>query len=282
MAQLSSSSQLVIGGFPFLPTIAPTEMRRRAPQCLFGEQGPEGALGSKEWGDAVFESAMVGGKWSRGRVTHRHQIHVDGQFIHPEGYEDLVVYVLEYLKRIGAITRWKPQPFEWQIEREGAFKVPDFLVEIPPERLLLIIQAKSARFITVEMQAEFDKERQLGKSNGMEHVVWTDKRPLNQALRNLFLRLRGARHLMQFKEHIDAIVSAVEQAGQCTTLDLVAKGYDPGLFPAAINTGRVFVDIRRSFNEHSLISSKPLTDTRQFLLCAWDDPTGWWNSLSHN
>ncbi|SCK37569.1 hypothetical protein VAR608DRAFT_3465 [Variovorax sp. HW608] len=268
--------RVLTGQIPFI-SLQPTTILPAAPVAFF-EDGLDPAFGTEAWANAVFASASAGEGWSRSRMTHRHQILIDGEYKHIEGFENLAAYALNYLAKTGQIGRWKSQPFQWQLEKDGPLRVPDFLVEllVPPPRYL-IIQVKAARFLTVAIQNEFERERAAARPLGVEHVVWTDKRPLDQKARNLFFRIRNSR---QYPEgELVALVSEVEKSGSCTALQLAEKGHDPALLPIAIQQGRVFLDLRGSIHEQAIISTSPITDPREFLLCNWADPTSWWNSL---
>lgn len=270
--------RVLTGQIPFL-SHAPNKMLPAAP-VAFSEDGLDRAFGTEAWADAVFGSAPAGEPWSRTRMTHRHQVLIDDEFKHIEGYENLAAYVLNHFANTGQIGRWKPQAFIWQMVKDGPMRVPDFLVEllVPPPKYL-IIQVKAARFLTVAVQSEFEKERAIARDRGVEHVVWTDKRPLGQQARNLFFRLKKSREEQYSEDELLALISEVEKSGACTALQLVDKGHDPSLLPIAVQQGRLFVDLRRSIHEQSVISSHPITDPREFLLCNWADPTSWWNSL---
>lgn len=270
--------RVLTGQIPFI-SLQPIKVLPAAPVTFF-EDRLDPIFGTEAWANAVFGSAYAGEGWSRSRMTHRHQIFIDREYKHIEGYENLAAYALNYLAETGQIGRWKPQPFGWQLEEDGPLRVPDFLVELlaPPPRYL-VIQVKAARFLTVAIQHEFEQERAAARPLGVEHVVWTDKRPLDQKARNLFFRIRKARLEQYSEDELVALVSEVQKPGSCTALQLVEKGHDPSLLPIAIQQGRLFLDLRGSIHEQTIISTHPVTDPREFLLCNWADPTSWWNSL---
>lgn len=264
----------------FIPTGDCVEMLPAAPIALFENGDLDHQFGTENWINKVFESAPASEGWSRTRMTHRHQICIDDSFIHMEGYEDLATYILNHFKLTSAIACWKAQPFQWQVEEDGPLRTPDFAVKLPPpESIKIIVQVKASKFLTAETLAEFERERTLANRFGVEHVIWTDKKPLGIQARNLFFRLRRARHDPYSQPDLDALLSEVSSIGSCTALQLVERGHDPTLLPIAIQQGRLFMDLKGALNERTIISSRPITDAREFLLHQWSDPQAWWNNL---
>ncbi|MDM0075742.1 hypothetical protein QTH90_15170 [Variovorax sp. J2P1-59] len=280
-SSLSSERERVLTNqVKFIPIDVCVEMLPAAPIALFENGDLDRQFGTANWMKKVFQSAPAGDGWSRSRMTHRHQVCIDDRFIHIEGYENLATYILNHFRLTSGIAFWKPQPFQWQIEGDGPLRIPDFAVELlPPASTKVIVQVKASKFLTAEVLAEFEKERILANRFGVEHVVWTDKQPLGIQARNLFFRLRRARHDPYSQPDLDALVSEVSSIGSCTALQLVERGHDPTLLPIAVQQGRLFIDLKGAFNEQTIVSSRPVTDAREFLLNHWSDPQAWWNSL---
>jgi hypothetical protein len=252
--QISEREKVLTNQIRFIATGANVEMLPVAPVSLFENGELDREFGTETWANKVYESAEGGEGWSRSRNTHRHQVCIDDTFIPIEGYEDLALYIFDHFRLTLAIARWKSQPFQWQIEEGGPLRTPDFLVELmPPESTKIIVQVKTSKFLTADIQADFEKERILANRFGVQHVVWTDKQPLGVKARNLFFRLRRARHDLYSQPDLDALVSEVTSIGNCTALRLVERGYDPTLFPIAIQQGRLFMDLKGDINGLALV-----------------------------
>jgi hypothetical protein len=242
-----------------------------------GDGLPE-SFGTSKWADDVFGSGLVGSGLHRSRMSHRHQMHLNGDYLPTEGYENLAACILDFLKKQGTVSRWKAQPFSWLITPDGGWKVPDFLVELQADLLLVVLQIKSKRFLTAEVDAEHQLERSLGEPRGVRHAVWTDEKPLDTAARNLFFHVRKARNV-KATEEVDKLVEEVHRLGRVSALDLAHLGHDPALIPLAVSRNAVHIDFMRKLDADTLVCSTPVLDGRELLLGGWNRSTHWWDSL---
>lgn len=198
-----------------------------------------------------------------------------------EGNEPLAAYVLDYFKRIGVVRRWKEQPFVWLPDGAKAPRVPDFLVELAIRRQL-IVQCTSRKYLTAQVCADFEAERETAGRAGMLHVVWTEERPFTRGVRTLFMRIRGARSTPHNPAALQALNDFVLDAGHVSVAELCSAGHEPALILVAVDHGTVFVKLTEDVNENTIVSSSPITDGVGFLLGSGFDPQGWWNGLPNH
>jgi hypothetical protein len=237
------------------------------------------AFGSPEWADQVFAAPPARVVAGRSRPTQRYAPRFSGVPQWAEGGNELLaMYLLGYAQNIGAVLRWKAQPFAWVIGDGIPARIPDFLVELAC-RTLVIVQVKASRYLTHAVLAEFALEAKVANAAQVPHLIWTDKHPLHRDLRNLMYRLRGGRSSLHEPSDLAAIVKHVEAFGITTLAEIVEAGFDPALVPTAIQKGQLHVNLRYRLDEQSVVSTCPITDFREFLLGSGFDPQSWWNNL---
>lgn len=250
-----------------------------APRVACDSNGLPKSFGTSEWADQVFRSGLVGGKLHRSRISHRHQMRIGDTYLPIEGYENLAAYILEFLTTQGIVSRWKAQPFSWLITPEGGWKTPDFLVELQEDLLLVILQIKSKRFLTAEVDAEHRRESALAGPMGVRHAVWTDRKPLDTPARDLFFHLRKARNTAFREAELNSLVQEVQRLERVSALDLAYLGHDPALIPLAVMKNAVHINFMRKLDADTLVCSTPVVDGRELLLGGWNSSTNWWDSL---
>lgn len=249
------------------------------PRVACDSEGLPESFGTPEWADQVFGSGLVGGKFHRSRISHKHQMRIGDANLPVEGYENVAAYMLEFLRTQGIVSRWKAQPFSWLITPEGGWKTPDFLVELQEDLLLVILQVKSRRFLTAEVDAEHRRESALAGARGIRHAVWTDKKPLDTSARDLFFHLRKARNTAFREAELNNLVEEVQRLERVSALDLANLGHDPALIPLAVMKNAVHINFMRKLDADTLVCSTPVVDGRELLLGGWNSSTNWWDSL---
>lgn len=265
------------GQWPYLSFDEPA--LEAAPRVSCDSNGLPKSFGTSEWADQVFGSGLVGGKLHRSRISHRHQMSIGNTYLPIEGYENLAAYILEFLRTQGIVSRWKAQPFSWLITPEGGWKTPDFLVELQEDLLLVILQIKSKRFLTAEVDAEHRCESALAGPRGVRHAVWTDRKPLDTPARDLFFHLRKARNAAFREAELNSLVQEVQRLERVSALDLARLGHDPALIPLAVMKNAVHINFMRKLDADTLVCSAPVADGRELFLGGWNSSTDWWDSL---
>ena len=237
-------------------------------------------LGGAAWRQVVFGTPPVLDHNSRTRPTLRFAPRYGKDALMLVGQNQLLTtWVLDYLTRAGVVLRWKVYPFEWTMPEATKPSVPDFLVELAPDRRLVVIQAHAQKFLTPKVQATFDAESAVSKIAGMDHLVWTDLTPLGPGLRDLFAHIRRASRADEDEESLARLVEAVTDAGMLTITQIVEADLPPSLVAVGVHKLRLFVLLDRKLDGSTIVTVKPQTDGRAFLMMSAFDPESWWNSL---
>lgn len=137
--------------------------------------------------DEVFSTPPVRNTKGPSKHTQHHDVpSLNGKTYDPgQGYEFNSVIMLNLLLQWKIINRWKPQPFQTDIEKFGSSIYPDFLVEIADTRELVVLEMKTARFLTREKHRILERTRSHFEDAGLRYIVWTDEYPLCYPLSDL-------------------------------------------------------------------------------------------------
>jgi len=149
-------------------------------------------MGSPNWVEHVFSTGPARNNKGHSKHTQYHEVFIPGmnRRMGTQGRpEACALVVLEYLFALGLVKRFKAQPFMTTEEEFGAEIFPDFLVELPDGRLL-VVEIKTERFITHALKQIFDRNNERFNTFGMTYLVWTDKKPLNHAVRHHAITMR--------------------------------------------------------------------------------------------
>lgn len=237
-------------------------------------------VGSDSWRTHVFSTPPIEPRNAKARPTVRNMAQIEGQTLVAEGINELfTMYILHHLKRVGTVLRWKRRPFEWSPGSSGAPRVPKFLVELAPDRKLLVIQTRGERFMTTKAKASFREEEAAAEKAGMLHRVWTEARPLTAGVRSLQARIRGARNTPAEPAALSLLVAFVTEKRQATIAEIVQAGHDPSLVAVGIHAAQLHVPLDRALVAASVVTTAPQSDARSFLLLAGTERGSWWRSL---
>jgi len=237
-------------------------------------------VGSASWREHVFSTPPIAPKNPKARPTVRNMPQVDGAVVVAEGVNELwTLLILHHLKRVGAVLRWKRRPFEWSPGKSGAIRVPKFLVELAPDRKLLVIQTRGERFMTDKAKEAFKEEESAAESGQMLHRVWTEARPLTAEVRSLQARIRGARNTPADPQAVQLLVDFVREKQRATITEIVQAGHDPSLVAVGIHHAQLHVPLDKELAASSVVTTTPQSDPRAFLLLAGLERGSWWKSL---
>ena len=235
-------------------------------------------LGTPEWVEEVFSTPPVRDTKGRSKHTQHHDVpSLDRTTFNPaEGYEYVPVIMLDLLLEWKKISRWKAQPFKTDVEQFGSSIFPDFLVEIADTKEVVIVEMKSAKYLTRQKQRELETIRSDFHEAGLRYIVWTDRHPLCHPLRHHLVRMRIAE---SDEEHIDGLVKWVRETPHPTFSGLYDAGYGINDLYAATWKKRVFFAITKLLTEMSLISLSPVEDIDAMFLGSGVRADSWWHDL---
>lgn len=235
-------------------------------------------MGTREWVEEVFSTPPVRETKGRSKYTQHHDVPSrDGTKFNPaEGYEYVPVIMLDLLLGWEIVSRWKAQPFKTDIEHFGSSIYPDFLVEIADTKEIVIVEMKSAKYLTREVERKLESIRSHFHEAGLRYIVWTDRHPLCHPLRHHLVRMRIAE---SDEEHIDGLVNWVRTTPHATFGGLYDAGFGINDLYAATWNKKLFFPITQMLTETSLIGLSPFEDINALVLGRGVRADSWWHDL---
>lgn len=249
-------------------------------------------FGSTEWLSHVENTPPVRKIKSRRTHTHRHApwLICRNRLGYVESRNELVaVIALEFLEMRGLLSTYKEQPFSipaelWEEEVAGLTDknsrqyTPDFYARTPNgERF--VIEVKSQRFVTREMEAGAERWKTILKSYGLKYLFWTDRLPLIGPLRENLLRLRRAAVQYYEDNEVCRLVSILQELGPLPVWALYDKDIDLDLIAYTVWLGKAYFPLQSTLSGETLIDLETADDLAAHLLGIEPDLNRWWNSL---
>ena len=250
------------------------------------------SFGSDEWLTHVEKSPPVRKIKSRTRYTHRHSPWLlrRNRLGYVESRNELIgILALEYLEMRGCISFYKEQPFTtpkelWEegvanlTDRKSHEYTPDFYARSPNgERF--VIEVKSARFVSREMEASIERWREIFAEHGLKYLLWTDRSPLVSHLRQNLLRLRRAAVQYYEPDEVSRLVQILEEKGPRPVWALYNLDVDLDLIAYATWQGKTHFPLQSLLGGNTEISLAPADDLAGHLLGLEPDMHHWWNTL---
>lgn len=234
---------------------------------------------SRAWTDSVFSSSPRRDIDKKSKSTTRFPVFIgDGvPDMYAEGLNEFVALLsIRHLQTLGIVRRFKAQPFALEEIGGPKTRVPDVLVELQ-DMSLHVVQVKAKRFLTPEVEAAFQDERQILESLGFNYHVWTDRdktgRPISQSARLLDRGFRNPAPLETF----EAIYESATQASRLGEL-LLEFGWDDTISAAA---HQIFhIDITEAIHEESPISARRPAHYESYFFGCRNISHNWWETLS--
>lgn len=192
--------------------------------------------------------------------------------------EAIAFEAVEYLIRLGLVSRIKEHAFATSKDDLGWEIRPDFFALVPPKRKV-VIESKTARYLSAAVEKTLLANREGLAEFGLEYLVWTDRHPLTPWVQHNLLQMHRFSGPDVPREEIEALAHMVRQ--QDVTLgDLLRGDFDLGCVFAAWTRGKVFLSLFAEPTVDSKISARPLEDLGTIFLNA--DPIGdtWWSDLA--
>lgn len=214
----------------------------------------------------------------RGTQTTRRPIHVAGssRVVYAcGGHEATCLNLLEYLRLLGVVKRWKSQPFNL-LELGGPDAVPDVLAQLP-SGAAEVIQVRAWRFLTPEVQEKYAREREFLQPLGFGFHIWTNHDVLSSDTSHTVAELARGRLYPAARERIEEIRAAAEHAEHLGTL-LDQFGWDDALSAAAHLA--FHFDITQPIHEHTQLLRGHSATRYVHLFAGRHAPSGWWESLA--
>lgn len=238
-------------------------------------------MGSPDWVTQVFSTGPARSNKGHSKHTQYHQMFVPSMnvLMGAQGRrEACALLALQYLHTLGLIARFKAQPFVTTEEEFGAQIFPDFLVQLPDGRLL-VIEIKTERFITHALKLVFDRNIERFSNVGMTYLVWSDKQPLNHAMRHHLIQMQRFCGEDIPRTEIDGLTKLVSQRRAVKLSEIYDAGFDLGCIYAAAWEGKVFASWSEAFSSTSKITPWRTENLESTFLDGKRSSNEWWDSL---
>ena len=211
------------------------------------------------------------------RTPHRSQ-QSTSSIMYAEGNNELcALRLMEYLWRCRLVKRFKCQPFDLGQLCGPPGHVVDLLVELF-DGTVHVIQAKSKRFITPEVQAALDMEKEFLENQGFYFHVWTNRDRLGSPTNHSVNQIdRGFRFPAD-----PSVLSLIEQRvreGASTLYPLLQEfGWDDLMSAAAYL--KFHLNITKEIHENASVYQTLPVDFYAFLFTRRNESRSWWDSLT--
>ncbi|WP_198084407.1 hypothetical protein [Variovorax sp. E3] len=237
--------------------------------------------GSPAWIKATYEGDAARSVLGRSRPTQRN-VSVDKETLAQQAVEGRLentsLHLLEWLRNIGTVKRFKSQPFTLKKELHGIDATPDFMFE-DYRTLQYVMEVKPLSRLTPAEQNQQDQVARVSELAQMKFLIWTDQWPLTRtAFLNLW-HMRRAQKLGYSASDIAEVAQAVD-SGHKTVKDLYEGGLTFDVIHAAAYRGRVFLNIFHPINEQSYVHRDTPPRIIDELLQGWCRADLAWERLS--
>lgn len=238
-------------------------------------------FGSDRWVEWVFSNPPTDRIRGRTRWTQAHLRWVPSmeRFAAVQGrLEYIALLCLEYLQLLGIVARFKQQPFSTDASNVGWETRPDFLA-VTQDQSKLVIELKTARFITAAVEKELQANREAFRRYGITYLVWTDRQPLARPVRHNLMQMRrcGAEDVTEAE-----LVQLQHLAANCEKLTLqetLSVGIDLGCIYSAWWQGKIFLPLAELPSAATRLSRRPLEDYQMRFLSSTPIQDDWWSAL---
>ena len=240
----------------------------------------ESAIGSDIWIEDVFSAGPTRPLTGHSKATQYHQFWSRSQagYIGTQGRNELIAaLILEYLVALGALSKYKAQPFKVNDPRSGHTIIPDFFaIGTSGERY--VVEVKSNRFLVQAVRSQLERNRKYFAEHQLHYLLWTDRTPINHALRRNFLDMWRYSNSVDRLEVIK-LCEFLSQRHSATVSDICQAGWDYAAIFAATWSGKIH------FPLHAVLTSSTVLkhgSSSSFLSSFLGTNTGFnhlWNSL---
>lgn len=195
--------------------------------------------------------------------------------------EYVSLLALEYLRTLRLIDQFKEHAFATGADDLGWEIRPDLLAR-DHEKRYLVIEVKTARFVTAAVRLQLDANRGGLKPFGLEYLVWTDHHPLIRSVRHNLQHMRRAASEDVQPEEIARLREIIRAEGEIPLRALLARGFDVTCVLAACWRGRAFLPLTRAIDHATPLRDQAHENYGALFLDKQPLYDDWWQNLSAN
>lgn len=236
---------------------------------------------SKAWLDEVFGSPprrdVKGKSKSTTRTPHRSRQN-GSSTIFAEGNNELCcLRLFEYLWRCRLVKRFKAQAFDLGELGGPSDHVIDLLVELM-DGTVHVIQVKSKRFMTAEVQAVLEMEKEFLESRGFNFHIWTNRDRLGPPTSHSVNQIDRGFRFPADQTILNLIGQRVQEGASTLNPLLMEFGWDDVMSAAAHL--KLHIDITKEIHENAPVYKNLPINYYSFLFKGGNEYRSWWDSLS--
>ncbi len=238
-------------------------------------------FGSPDWVEKVFAAPPVDLMKGRTRYTQAHVPwdDVSSSEVQLQGRNEYIPFlVLCYLRTIGLITRFKAHPFFTTCDDLGWEIRPDLLAE-GVDGTRYVIEAKTARFVTREVELLLEKNRSGLEPFGLKYLYWSDWSPMTRPVRHNLINMRRCAKEEISSGEFQLLVDLLKRNHRITVEEAIQNSVDLTTVFAAWWRGKIFLALTEDLTLTSKISLKPMEDYGQLFLQTTPIRDSWWSTL---
>ncbi|MBW8469731.1 MAG: hypothetical protein K0M67_15815 [Thiobacillus sp.] len=237
------------------------------------------------WRELIFGSSPAREVMGRSRPTMRFRsIDHNDVLIHQEGGNEHTAWLLlSHLMRVGLVRRFKFQPFNFA-DYGGPKGFPDLLVELASSDLV-VLEVKSAKYVTAEFLESLRERDSLIESMGMACRLWSDRKvasattALSVHIRNNLLDINRCKEIPIEREFLEALRRAT-MTGPITLAALLdATGAHWEQLMSALAANHISISLEEKLHEASVIKPPATPRTYEHYFSQRPGSQGWWRSL---
>ncbi len=238
-----------------------------------------------KWRELIFGSSPARTVMGRSRPTMRFRsIDPNDSVTHQEGGNEHTAWLLlSHLQRVGLVRRFKFQPFNFA-DYGGPKGFPDLLVELDSEELV-VVEVKSAKYVTAEFLESLIERDALLRSMGLVSKLWSDGAvahatpALSLCVRNNLLEINRCKDIPIDGVFLGALRQATNKGPITLTAILDASGAHWEQLMSALAANHVSINLQKKLHETSLIHTPATALTYEHFLSQGPGSAGWWRSL---
>jgi hypothetical protein len=234
---------------------------------------------SAAWLDEVFESPPRRNIKLKSKSTTRtpHRSGQHSRMMYAEGNNELcALRLLEHLWRCRFVRRFKEQAFDLYELGGPRDHVIDILVELFNGEVH-VLQIKAKRFLTIEVQAVLDIEKEFVESKGMHFHLWTNCDWLGSPISHSVNHIDRGYRFPAERQQRELIGQRVSDGAATLGPLLDEFGWDDVMSAAAHL--HFFIAITKEINEYSPVKKTLSPNFYSFLFKSRDASASWWDSL---
>ena len=238
--------------------------------------------GSPAWIEAVYSSDPARSVEGRSRPTQRDMSvsalnetsdAVEGRL------EKIALNLLEWLRNLGLVKRFKYQPFTFDKHLHGVQATPDFMFEDDNGKHH-VLEVKSVAFLTADEQEQQDSVKSVSQQARLGFILWTDQWPLSRSVFNIISHMRRAHNLGISDREIEELIQAIRDQPR-TLKELRSPPFKVSsdfVFATAYR-GKAFWNIFQEIEDHTYVYEHPQRNLLEPLFQGWSRADLVWGGL---